>query len=287
MSRKTDDYQKRIAEQMERELEEIERELAQYPEITMLEADESIKQRIDEKIEGKSAEKDYEKLISQLPEEYQKDMLLGRKYREEQDAKAKRRVYAYWKRMAAAAAIIVMVAGVGITSVGGPKRIVEVFQTTFGGREMEKVTSAANEENVVELEDNEEEKAYQRIKDELGIDPVKLIPSSKDIKFKQVEIDPYLQLAVLIYENNGRNISYNIQCFYTEAAWGTDIEEKVLDEYLYELKKATATVKEYELEESGLKRYEARFKYQEVEYQLIATMDKMDFEFLLESLHFL
>lgn len=286
MSRKVDDYQKRIAEQMEQELQEIERELAMHPEITAMQADESIKQRIDEKIEGKSDEKDYEKLISQLPEEYREDMLLGRKYREEQDAKAKRRVYVYWKRVAAAVLVVVVAASVGINSVGGPKRIVELFETMVGDREVDRVTATTNEDKVDTLE-KEESEAYQKIKDELGIDPVRFVPASTDIKFKSIEIDPYLQTAYLIYDNNGRNISYIIQCFYSDGAWGTDIEEKALDEYQLELEMTVATVKEYELEESKLKRYEARFEYQGVEYQLIATMDKEDFEILLKKLHFL
>lgn len=287
MSRKVDDYQKRMAEQMEQELEDIERELAMHPEITAMQADESIKQRVDEKIEGESGEKAYEKLISQLPEEYREDILLGRKYREEQDLKAKRRTYAYWKRLAAAVVIVVLFAGVGINSVGGPKRIVEVLQATFGGRELEKVTSSTDEDDVVELQEREESLAYQRIKDELGIDPVRLVPSTSDMKLKSVEIDPYLQTAYLIYDNNGRNISYIIQCFYVDGAWGTDIEEKVLDEYSFELKKAVATVKEYCIEETNEQMYEARFEYQGAEYQLIAVMEKNKFETLLELLFFL
>ena len=286
MSRKVDDYQKRMEEQMEKELEAIERDLAMHPEITSMQADDSIKQRIDEKIAGKSEEKDYDKLLSQLPEEYREDILLGRKYREEQDAKAKRRTYTYWKRLAATAAIVVLVASMGVNSVGGPKRIVEFFESMVGDREVDRVTATSKEEAVGSFT-VEEEEAYQQIKDELGIDPVKLFPGLERMKFKSIEIDPYLQNAYLIYDNDGRNVSYILQCLYADGAWGTDIEEKAVDEYPFELKKAVATVKEYCIAETDEMMYEARFEYQKVQYQLIAVMEKDDFEFLLKNLHFL
>ena len=101
--------------------------------------------------------------------------------------------------------------------------------------------------------------------------------------FKSMEIDPYLQSAYLLYDYNGKNISYIIQCFYTDGAWGTDLEDEEVDEYSFELKKAMATVKEYRLADGGEKMFEARFAYQDVEYQLIAAVEKTEFEELLKK----
>lgn len=282
MSEKMNDYQKKIEEEMERELAEIESELAMHPEITALEADDSIKAKIDEKIDAA----EYEKVISQLPEEYREDFRRGKELREEREARANRRKLAYWKRLVAAAAVVVLVVGAGVTSVGGPKRAVELLQVTFAGRELDTVT-ATSDENALLLEESEESLAYQQIKEGLGIEPVRFVPGCAEIIFKNAEVDLYLQTANIIYEYNGRNISYVIQCFYTDGAWGTDMEDEQIDEYSYELNKAVATVKEYQLPESGLKKYAARFEYKEVEYQLVATMEKKEFEKLLDSLHFL
>ena len=173
MARKVEDYHKRMEEQMERELEEIERRLADRPEITMQEVDgEGIKKRIDAKLDGKA--EDYDTLLSQLPEEVQEDIRLGRKYREEQETKAKRRVYAYWKRVAAAVVVVALAAGMGVTSVGGPKRVKEFFATMVGGREVDRI-AATSEEEIKNSLDHEEEVAYQQIKDELGIDDLKIL----------------------------------------------------------------------------------------------------------------
>lgn len=282
MSEKMNDYQKKIEEEMERELAEIESELALHPEITALKADDSIKTKIDEKIDAA----EYEKVISQLPEEYREDFRRGKELREEREARANRRKLAYWKRLVAVAAVVVLVVGAGVTSVGGPKRAVELLQATVREREVEKITSTSDGE-VLEANDEKEEEAYQQIKDELGIEPVRLIRTSEKMKYKSMELDSYLQAAYMIYDCNGRNVSYIIQCFYTDGAWGVDIEDEQTDEYFYELKKATATVKEYLLSESGLKKYVARFEYQGAEYQLVATMERKEFEELLDFLHFL
>lgn len=281
MSEKMNDYQKKIEEEMERELAEIESELAMHPEITALKADDSIKAKIDEKIDAA----EYEKVISQLPEEYREDFRRGKELREEREARANRRKLAYWKRLVAAAAVVALVVGAGVTSVGGPKRAVELLQMTIEGREIEKVAATSDEE-ALETEDAAEEDAYQQIKDELGIEPVRLMKSSEKMKFKTIEIDSYLQTAYLLYDYDGQNISYVIQCFYTDGAWGADMDDEQTDEYPYELKKVIATVKEYQLPESGRMKYSARFKYQEVEYQLVAIMEKEDFEFLLDKLYF-
>ena len=187
MSRKVEDYHKRMEERMARDLERIERELADHPEITMQVADESIKQRIDAKIAGEA--EDYDTLLSQLPEEVQEDIRLGRKYREEQNTKAKRRAYAYWKRVAAAVVVVALAAGMGVTSVGGPKRVKELLQMTIGDREIDKVNSVS-EEDTFEVINEKEEDAYQQIKDELGIDPVKLIMCLKTVMIQTMDCHP-------------------------------------------------------------------------------------------------
>lgn len=281
MSERQDDFQRRIEEQMEREMEEIEAELAAHPEITSMKADAKIKERVDQVI----AEAEYEKIISQLPEEYQEDLRLGREVRKEQEHRNKRRVYAYWKKIGAAAAVVVLVAGLGITSVGGPKRVIEFFQSTVGGREVEKVVST-NNEDALEVEGIKEEEAYQQIKDELEIDPVKIMKLENDMIFKSVEIDPYMQMAYLIYSYEDRNISYSIQCLYPDGTWGSDIEDMVVDEYPYELEEGTATIKEYQRTDADMRKYVAKFEYKGVEYTLVGTMEWSEFEKLLNNLIF-
>ena len=87
MPDRQDDFQRKIEEQMQQEMEAIEAELAAHPEITSMKADAKIKERIDQII----AEAEYEKLISQLPEEYLEDLRLGRQVPKEQEQKIRRK----------------------------------------------------------------------------------------------------------------------------------------------------------------------------------------------------
>lgn len=283
MAERKEDYQKKIEEQMNQEMEEIECMLANCPEFKEQKVDASVKDKIDAKITSN----EYEDLISQLPEEYQEDLRRGRKAREEQERKATHKKFAYWKRVAAAVVVVALVGSMGINSVGGPKRIVEWLQTSFAGREVDKVIVSKEDEQVKYSESVEESTAYQQIKDELGIDPVRLIRHSDDMKFTFVEVDSYMQMAYMLYCYNDWNVSYTMQCLFTDGVWASDIEDEIIEEFPYELEWVTVNVTEYLLPESDMPRYEARFEYQGVEYQLIATMEWEEFELLLKNLYFL
>ena len=50
---------------------------------------------------------------------------------------------------------------------------------------------------------------------------------------------------------------------------------------------AKIEIKEYEIASSDIKRYSASYKYKGVEYFLIGTMSKQEFEIIIENLYFL
>ena len=70
---------------------------------------------------------------------------------------------AYLSRVAAAVVIVLLAGGIGVTSFGGPERVMEIVKSKVGTREVEKINS--NEYNLVIKEENEQQ-AYQKIKDE-------------------------------------------------------------------------------------------------------------------------
>lgn len=286
MQKQFDDFEKFINEELEREAEEIERELQKHPELASLKASDSLKEKIDAEIEAMERER----LISQLSEEDREALLLGREVRKEKEEekkhREKRRKVGMWKRLVAAAAVVVIVASVGITSVGGPKRVAELVKRSFGGRAQD-VGKSVYDEQVLELRDSKEEKAYQEIKDRLGFDPVIIVAISDEMKFKYMEIDECLQTVNMIYELEGMNISYAMQCPYADDIWAVDVEDTLIEEYTYPLDKANVIVKEYFVDDLKGTRYVGTFEYQNIYYRLVATMDKESFEKLLDKLHFL
>ena len=285
MQKQFDDFEKFINEELEREAEEIERELQKHPELASLKASDSLKEKIDAEIEAMERER----VISQLSEEDREALLLGREVRkekeEEKKRREKRRKAGMWKRLVAAAAVVVIVASVGITSVGGPKRVVELVQRSFGGRKLD-AGNSVEEENVLVLRDSEEEKAYQEIKNKLGFEPVRIVSISDDMKFMYAEIDEYLQMVNMIYKLNDINISYVIQYSYADDVWAADVEDELVEKYVYHLEKTDVTIQEYRIKDSEETRCVGEFKYKGIFYRIAVIINKADFEKILDYLHF-
>ncbi len=274
-----------LNEQLQREAEEIEKELEEHPELADLSPDDSVKDRLYAQIE----EYETQKALSKLSEKDREALRLGRmlqKEREEDEIRRtvrKRRMG--WRRIAALAAVMVFVLGLGITSVGGPKRVMEVMQQMVGEREVTKINS--DDDKVVSSEGLAEEDAYQEIKDKLGIDPVRIASNSADLEFVGAETDPVLQTANVLYKKQDTVISYIINLSYADGSFGSDIEDQLVDTYSYKTDRFTVGVREYLISETNETEFSAEFDYQEVHYQLTGIMEKTELEEILKNLYFL
>ena len=156
-----------LEEMLKEEFDRIAREEEAFreDEVSMPEgAQENIYAVIQEKIREKEQEKENEYLYSQLSEDDMKALELGRKIMEEEAegerrvkvARKKRRVRLY----VALAAALVLTMAAGVTSMGGPERIIQMMKRAVGDRE---ITQIDSDENKRGLED--EERAYQEIKE--------------------------------------------------------------------------------------------------------------------------
>lgn len=274
-----------LNEQLQREAEEIEKELEEHPELADLSPDDSVKDRLYAQIE----EYETQKALSKLSEKDREALRLGRmlqKEREEDEIRRtvrKRRMG--WRRIASLAAVMVFVLGLGITSVGGPKRVMEVMQQMVGGREMTRINS--DDDEILSSGESEEEKAYQQIKDELGIDPVRLLTNEKGMQFVGIEIDEMLQTANLFFDMKGNVVSYIISLSYADGSFGSDIEDQLVDSYPYKTDRFTVEVREYLISETDETEFSAEFDYQDVHYQLTGIMEKAELEEILKNLYFL
>lgn len=278
-----------LEEQMRKEAEQIEKELEDNPEIAALSPDDSAKEKLYERIE----EYERQQAVRRLSPEDQEALRLGRQIQKEKAAeeeaaagvKAGRGKKRFLKRLAGVAAVFVIVAAVGITGVGGPDRVMEVAQKLFGGRETTRVNSDDND--VLNSKESEEEKAYQEIKIEFGIDSVRLMKNLPKMEFVDMEIDEELKVANMFYKNNDGMISYIINCSQDEMVWGADIEDRLIREYYYSIGEIKVLIQEYQIEKSGEEKCSAKFEYQDVHYQLTGIMTKEEMEEILDNLYFL
>ena len=162
--------------------------------------------------------------------------------------------------------------------------MMEVLKQAIGDREMTKVNS--DEEGTVNSGENLEELAYQEIRDAFGIDPVKIIQRPEEIKYSYMELDENLQTALLLYTKQGKTISYIINASQTDGVWGFDIEDPLIDEYVYSLDRTDVTVQKYEIAETKEIEYSASFDYKDVHYQITGIMTEEELEEILDNLYF-
>lgn len=288
MKEHLNDYEKRIWEGIDKDAEEIIKMVEADPEAMSAEPSEEMDRKIYAMIPGHEDADSEDSAMECLSEEDQEALRLGRelqkrrKEKEEEKSRAKRRHH--WKRITAAAAVMVLVIGIGTTGVGGPKRIVEMVEGTFGGRDASRVN--VSKEETKDTADSEEEQVYQQIKDELGFEPVRIVAIHKDMTYEYCEIDEDMKMAQFLYKCGDTNISYIMSLAYHEELVGADLEDDVTNRYNFEEGKLKAEVTEYELPKSKQKKYSASFEYQGVCYQLTGTTEKSVFEKILKNLHF-
>lgn len=288
MKEHLNDYEKRIWEGIDKDAEEIIKMVEADSEAMSAEPSEEMDRKIYAMIPGHEDADSEDSAMESLSEEDQEALRLGRelqkrrKEKEEEKSRAKRRHH--WKRITAAAAVLVLVIGIGTTGVGGPKRIVEMVEQAIGDRQVSKVNSSKKSAKTMGSED--EAKAYQKIKDQLGFDPVRVVRSDENMKYSYCEIDEDMEMAQLLYKNGNANVSYVMSSSYYEELMGVDLEDTITDSYTLEKGKLKAKVMEYELPESKKKEYSATFEYRGVYYHMIGIIEKADFEEILKNLHF-
>lgn len=288
MKEHLNDYEKRIWEGIDKDAEEIIKMVEADPEAMSMEPSEEMDRKIYAMIPGHEDADAEDSAMEGLSEEDQEALRLGRelqkrrKEKEEEKSRSKRRHHR--KRITAAAAVLVLVIGIGTTGVGGPKRIVEMVEQAVGDRQVSKVNSSKKSAKTIENDD--EAKIYQQIKDLLGFDSVRVIRFDESMKYLYGEIDEEMQTAQLLYKYDGANISYIISGTYSDGSMGKDLEDDLTNRYNFEEGKLKAEVTEYELPKSKQKKYSASFEYQGVCYQLTGTTEKSAFEKILKNLHF-
>ena len=244
---------------------------------------ESLRAKIDQQIEEMKKEKVY----AQLSEEDRKALELGRKIMaEEEQEKTEAKVGHKKKRLKmyfGLAAVLVLVMAVGITSVGGPERIVRMLKQAVGDREVEQVDSS--DENLVTGEENEEE-AYEKVKEEFGVEPVKIGIKAEKMMFSKLEFDRELQIAELYYTFEGENVVYFINASYANASLGIDVEDEIVNVSEKNIKGCKIEIKQYKTPITNKERYSASFEYNGLEYFLIGTMRKEEFDNIIQYLFF-
>lgn len=292
MSEKKDQLKEILKDQLNREAKQIEEEVGlndheEIPDELKLRMKNALDQKIRER-EKRSEDTKRTDAYAKLSEEDREALRIGREMLKNQSEEKKiytmRRKKRNIRRIVALAAVLILVMAVGMTSFGGPERMLQFVKSSVGDRQVSKVNSS-DKNKIIEEED--EELAYEKIADEFGIEPVRIIWRPTNMKFKKMELDPEIQVAELDFQYNGKKVEYFVSASYGEVSWGYDNEDKKIEQYhCKQVKIADIEVTGYETPETERNRYVAEFEYKKLYYSLSGELTKEEIENILKNLHF-
>lgn len=292
MNEKKDQLKEILKAQLNREAKQIEEEVGlndneEIPNELKIRMKKALDQKIRER-EKRSEDMKRIDAYAELSKEDQEALRLGREMLKNQSEEKKiytmRRKKRNIRRIVALAAVLILVMAVGMTSFGGPERMLQFVKSSVGDRQVSKVNSS-DKNKIIEEED--EELAYEKIADEFGIEPVRIIWRPTNMKFKKMELDPEIQVAELDFQYNGKKVEYFVSASYGEVSWGYDNEDKKIEQYhCKQVKIADIEVTGYETPETERNRYVAEFEYKKLYYSLSGELTKEEIENILKNLHF-
>lgn len=291
MSEKKDQLKEILKDQLNREAKQIEEEVGlndneEIPNELKIRMKNALDQKIRDR-EMRSEDMKRTDAYTGLSEEDQEALRLGREMLKNQSEEKKiytiRRKKRNIRRIVALAAVLILVMAVGMTSFGGPERMLQFMKSSVGGRKVSQVDS--RDKNKI-IEEEDEELAYEKLADEFGIDPVRLIWRPKGMKFEKMILDTDIQVAEVDYLYKSKRIEYFISASYGEVSWGYDNEDKKINCYYEQVGKADIEVTEYETPETERNRYVAEFEYKKMHYCFSGEMKKEEIENILKNLYF-
>ena len=292
MSEKKDQLKEILKDQLNKEAKQIEEEVGlndneEIPNELKIRMKNALDQKIRER-EKRSEDMKRTDAYAKLSEEDQEALRLGREMLKNQSEEKKiytiRRKKRNIRRIVALAAVLILVMAVGMTSIGGPERMLQFMKSSVGGRKVSQVDSS-DKNKIIEEED--EEKAYEKIEKEFGIAPVRLWWYPENMKFENMILDTDIQVAEVDYLYKDKKIEYFVSASYGEVSWGYDNEDKKIDYYCEQVKSTDIEVTEYETPETERNRYVAEFEYKKLHYCLSGELTKEEIENILKNLYFL
>lgn len=292
MSEKKDQLKEILKDQLNKEAKQIEEEVGlndneEIPNELKIRMKNALDQKIRER-EKRSEDTNRIDAYAKLSEEDQEALRLGREMLKNQSEEKKiytmRRKKRNIRRIVALAAVLILVMAVGMTSFGGPERMLQFMKSSVGGRQVSKVNSS-DKNKIIEEED--EEKAYEKIEKEFGIAPVRLWWYPENMEFENMILDTDIQVAEVDYLYKDKKIEYFVSASYGEVSWGYDNEDKKIDYYCEQVKGTDIEVTEYETPETERNRYVAEFEYKKLHYCLSGELTKEEIENILKNLYFL
>ena len=183
------------------------------------------------------------------------------------------------------AAVLILVCGSVMTSVGSKS----YWKTLWNKEAGDETLSYVDVENMesIETEDIDEVGVYKEIAKVMGNYLVRMEYKPRGMILKRYTIDKEQRMAVLFYQYGEEVIKYYMYTNSTDSSFGEKTVDQLLDEYEFQNGMHSILVKQYEMKDSDEERYIAEFEYKDIHYQIKGTIEKEEFEKILENLFFM
>ena len=252
-----------LKEELEKEAAEIERELAEDPELDNLKVSKELDDAIYAEIQR--YEKEQEDKIKEFP---------LRTYKKKKRAKL----------IVALVAILVLVMGMSVSSVGSKSYMKELIEK-FTGKSQVDVTNVKDMDSK-EKQEWAERKAYQEVDEMIKTKCIRIQNMPKGMKFIDYSINKEIQQADIFYKYKGETIRYEIYLNQTDSSKGVTKEDEEITTSELEVQKNKIKISERKTDKTETSVMSAEFEYKGVFYQLRGKMEKEDFNKIIKNLKF-
>lgn len=253
-----------LKEELEKEAAEIEKELAGDPELDNLEVSKELDDAIYAEIQRYEKEQEENK-IKEFP---------LRTYKKKKRAKL----------IVALVAILVLVMGMSVSSVGSKSYMKELIEKFTGKSQMDVMN--VKDMDSQDTDEWEENIAYQKVDEMMKVNCVRLLDGPKEMHFTFYNINEDIQQADLLYEYKGETIRYEIYLNQADSSRGVTREDSEVNIYEIEVDGNKVEIEERKIEKIGEKSLIAEFEYKGVYYQLKGIMKKSEFNKIIKNLKF-
>lgn len=253
-----------LKEELEKEAAEIEKELAEDPELDNLEVSKELDDAIYAEIQRYEKEQEENK-IKEFP---------LRTYKKKKRAKL----------IVALVAILVLVMGMSVSSVGSKSYMKELIEK-FTGKSQVDVTNVKDMDSK-EKQEWAERKAYQEVDEMIKTKCIRIQNMPKGMKFINYSINKEIQQADIFYKYKGETIRYEIYLNQTDSSKGVTKEDEEITTYELEIQKNKIKISERKTDKTETSVMSAEFEYKGVFYQLRGKMEKEDFYKIIKNLKF-
>ncbi len=289
-----------LKKQMEKEAEQIEKEVLSNESLKEVQAPDTLREALAKSI------KEYEKNRTDAPSEESEEIGISieefceklskedresyfrwRAAEEKKKAKKARKRFHFPRKKRAVfvvAATMVLVLGIGMTSLGGRPYWLKVADLVLGNENTVKVNTEG--EDRLETTKVDEKEAYEQIKEELGIEPVQLQYMPAGMGFDRCVIEKELGTAKLLYLYQEQILEYEICYQYSDVARSISTEDNLLQSYKKEKDGVEISIREFQVESIEQSMYSVTFERQDVLYRLRGIINREEMEKIVENLFF-